>query len=563
MDITTSSSSGPHSVASKGCATAFFSMFAIAGLVFLGFIVKAGWDTVRAYSWRRTDCVVESSEMREKGDNSECEVRYTYRVGRRTYTGTRYSVGMSPPMNAADAQRAVQRYAAGRPAYCYVNESAPSESTLERGTLWVLLFGLLPLMFVAVGVGGIIAVWRVKPASATPVSERHGRGNGTVIAMRLFGFVFIAIGSGLLYAMFFRPMQKEMAAAKWPLVPCEILSSKVARHSGNRSSTYSVAVRYRYSIAGREYTGTAYNFETGSSSSRGWREDAVASLPPGKNTVCHVNPEDPLDAVLSVKGSPDRWFGLIPGVFLVAGLLVFFKAPSMGRGRSVLPLTRTDSSDGLPALLRAGTTGEMELKQATPPGCAFAGITVFALIWNGFVWFMLGTMKDAGWGPRIFLGIFALAGLAMAAAAIYQFLALFNPRPVLTVSAPAVPLGGTLGVRWRFTGNVRRLVKLTVSLTAREEATYRRGTTTTTDKSVFVNTVVLDTASREEMTGGKAEVSIPRDLIHTFTAKHNKVIWMLRVHGGIPKWPDVDAEFPITVLPRDAATLFQQQPPAT
>ena len=39
--------------------------------------------------------------------------------------------------------------------------------------------------------------------------------------------------------------------------------------------------------------------------------------------------------------------------------------------------------------------------------------------------------------------------------------------------------------------------------------------------------------------------------------------WMLRVNGDIPKWPDVNAEFPITVLPREAATLFQEQPPAT
>ena len=118
-------------------------------------------------------------------------------------------------------------------------------------------------------------------------------------------------------------------------------------------------------------------------------------------------------------------------------------------------------------------------------------------------------------------------------------------------------------MRWRFTGNVRRLVKLKISLLAREEATYRRGTNTTTDRSVFVNTVLLDTADRAQFASGSVKADIPRDLIHTFTAPNNKIVWMLHVHGDIPKWPDVNAEFPITVLPRETATLFHEQPPAT
>ena len=567
MKVTISSSPGSNSAAGKGCATAFLSVFAIMGLVFLSFIAKAGWETVRAYSWTKTDCVIESSSVSEKGDDVEFNVRYTYRFGGRSHTGTRYTVGMSPSMSAASAQRAVQRYAAGKPAYCYVNESNPAESTLERGTLWVLLFGLIPLVFVAVGVGGIIGVWRKKTASGTPVSGRHLGEKGARIGMRLFGLVFIVIGGGLLYAIFFRPILKEFAAAKWPTVPCEITSSKVGQHSGSKGgSTYSVDVRYRYTVAGKEWIGTNYNFDTGYSSSRGWRESAVKSLPPGTRTVCHVNLEDPLEAVLSIKPSPDRWFGLIPGVFLIVGLVIFFVAPAAGRKKAVI----VSATDGLPLLRRSGgsiphggTSGEVELKQSTPPGCAFAALTIFALIWNGIVWVMVLNVKNEGWGARLFMGIFVIVGLGIAVAAFFQFLALFNPRPVLTVSAPTVPLGGSLDVRWRFTGNVRRLAKLTILLMAREEATYRRGTTTSTDKSVFLNTVLLDISDRAQMASGTMQVAIPRNLIHTFTAKNNKIAWMLQVKGDIPKWPDVDAEFPITVTPRDVTTLFQEQPTAT
>jgi hypothetical protein len=557
MSVPISSSS--VNTAGKGCATVFLSIFAVAGIVALVLIGRSGWDTARAFFWTKTDCMIETSSVRENGDRVEFDVRYTYRFGGRNYTGTQYAVGMSPSINAASAQRAVQRYAAGKPAICYVNESAPEESALTRGAPWVLLFGLIPLMFVAVGVGGIIAVWRAKPASATAISERLRGGKGGVYVMRGLGVVFTIIGGALLYAMLVRPMLKEAAAAKWPTVPCEIISSKVARHSGSKgSSTYSVDVRFRYTVGGTEYTGTSYNFDTGASSSRGWREAAVASLPRGKKTICYVNPEDPLDAVLSITPTPDRWFGLIPGVFLVVGLVLFFKTPAAGRRSSVIPLA--DSSDGLPAFPRGGT-GEVELKQATPPGCMFVVLTFAALIWNGIVWAMLLNMKDTG--PRIFLSIFALVGVLIAVGAFFQFLALFNPRPVLTVSAPAVPLGAALDVRWRFSGNARRLVKLTMWLMAREEATYRRGTTTSTDKLVFLDTVLLDTADRAQIPGGSMNVKIPGDLMHTFTAKNNKVVWLLRVHGDIPKWPDVDAEFPIVVLPREVATPFHEQPPAT
>jgi hypothetical protein len=561
MNITISPSSRSGSAAGKGCATIFFSIFAIAGLVFTAFIVKAGFDTARPYFWDATDCVIEASSANDKGDSSEFNVRYAYRFNGRSYTGTRFSIGITSSMNTEKAQRAALRYAPGNGAVCYVNPKSPGESTLERGSLWILLTVLFPLIFVAIGVGGIIGVWRMKPPSAKPLSERHRAGAGGTIFLRIFGLVFMCAGGGAMYAMLIHPMLKEAAAAKWPQMPCEIISSRVASHRGSKGgSTYSVEVRYRYDFKGRAYTGTRYNFDAGSSSSRGWRAKAVANIPPRLKTLCYVNPDDPFEAVLSVKPSPDRWFGLIPGVFLIVGLFIFFKAPAMANrnaSRTGLP------ADILPLLRRDAATGEVELKPATSPMTGCVVMLVIALFWNGIVWAILLNMPSGEWFPRIFLSIFALIGLGLIAGVVYQLLALYNPRPILTASAGAIPLGGTLDVRWRFTGNVRRLVHLDITLEGREEATYRRGTTTTTDRNVFAILKLTDTADREQIASGSAKVTIPRELIHTFTAPNNKIVWTLRLAGDIPKWPDVSAEFPITVLPRDASTLFQEQPPTT
>ena len=563
MNITISSRSS--SPAGKGCATIFLSVFAIMGLVFTAFMGKAGIETVRPYFWSATDCMIESSAAHDspasaRDNGATFDVRYSYRFDGRNYTGTRLRMGMATSLDAESAQRAAFRYAAGNRAVCYVNASSPGESTLERGSVWPLLFMIIPLIFVAIGVLGIIGVWRTKPPDAQPVSERHRAGSGT-IGLRVFALFFIGIGGGIMYPMFIRPMLKEAAAAKWPQVPCEIISSRVQRHSGSKGgSTYSVEIRYRYEFHGRAYTGTRYNFDSGNSSNSGWRTEAVAKFPPKLKTLCHVNPEDPIEAVLSVKPSPDRWFGLIPGVFVIIGLLIFFKAPAMaGRNISRTGLPR----DALPSLPRDPVTGEVELRQAGSPMAGFVAMLIFALIWNGVTWAILLTVKSWDYSPRIFLGVFALIGAGLGVGVIYTFLALFNPRPILTASAPAVPLGGTLGVRWRFTGNVRRLVRLTITLEGREEATYQNGKNTTTAKNIFAILPLLDTADRAQIAGGSAKVIVPRELIHTLAAPNNRIVWTLRVAGDIPKWPDVSADFPIAVLPREAATLFQEQNPTT
>ncbi|MEQ1852994.1 MAG: DUF3592 domain-containing protein, partial [Chthoniobacteraceae bacterium] len=411
--------------------------------------------------------------------------------------------------------------------------------------------------------GGIIGVWRTPQApSEKAISERLPNHRAPTLLLQGLGLIFGLVGAGLLHVMLIRPMLKEAAAGDWPTVPCEIVSSRLGSHRGSKGgSTYSIDIRYRYEFRGKEYTGTRYNFETGSSSSRKWRAAAVAEFPAGRRTVCRVNPADPFEAVLSTRASPDRWFGLFPAIFLVVGLFLFFKAPAMGGGRK----GRGPGGSGAvpaPVPLRGGG-GVVELKPAVPPLTGFLVMLVIALFWNGIVWAILLSLGKGEWFGRIFVSLFALIGAGLIALVIYQFLSLFNPRPILTANSTAIPLGGTLEVHWRFTGNVRRLTKLTISLEAREEATYRRGTTTTTDRNVFATLPLTDTTDRGQMSSGTAKVTIPRELMHTLTAPNNKILWTLRVAGDIPKWPNVSAEFIITVLPAEPAVLPVEEPSGT
>ena len=46
-----------------------------------------------------------------------------------------------------------------------------------------------------------------------------------------------------------------------------------------------------------------------------------------------------------------------------------------------------------------------------------------------------------------------------------------------------------------------------------------------------------------------AEIVIPRDTMHSFTADSNKIIWEIKVEGEIARWPDVGQNFPIEICP--------------
>ncbi len=50
--------------------------------------------------------------------------------------------------------------------------------------------------------------------------------------------------------------------------------------------------------------------------------------------------------------------------------------------------------------------------------------------------------------------------------------------------------------------------------------------------------------------GGAVKLRLPAETMHTFKAPNNRVVWSVQVRGEIPRWPDVEDEFPLQVDPR-------------
>jgi hypothetical protein len=273
------------------------------------------------------------------------------------------------------------------------------------------------------------------------------------------------------------------------------------------------------------------------------------------------------------------FFGLIPLIFVAVGLGgIVFSGIAIRRGSTAHGVSRwvpglrsmpvrAGSDLGMPgAIENHGAFSELaddpraprRLKPAQTPlgklGCSiflalFVGGLVGAFAWKG----VLEPIQQGGHPEGclvIFLIPFALIAIGLIVNVPYQLLALFNPRPRLELVPGILQPGASTRLRWSFTGLPSRLSRVAITLEGREEATYRVGTSTTTTNSLFLQLAVLDCTSSEQIAnGGEASIDLPANVVHTFTAPHNKIVYQLKLHGTVARWPDVQDEFVIEVAP--------------
>jgi len=121
----------------------------------------------------------------------------------------------------------------------------------------------------------------------------------------------------------------------------------------------------------------------------------------------------------------------------------------------------------------------------------------------------------------------------------------------LTLDTDDLYPGASTDISYAFTGRSDIITLLEISLQVREEATYTRGSNTTTDKNVFYKLPLLTSTHAVDIRRGKLKFSIPPNVMHSFTARNNKIIWTLNVHGVIAHWPDIKVEFRLqSIQPR-------------
>ena len=545
---------------SRGCGTLFFGVFLAMGLAFTGFMVMDVLRTLATHSWPEAECEITSSrgfvnpEVPANEPPYYFEIAYEYTWEGRSYSSTRLGSGEEAYSDWSNVGRLLKSYPAGERVACYVNPEEPSDVILEHSSLWVILFLPLPLVFVAIGGVGIWAMWR-KQKQKSGIGSISGNARAkkeSKWAAPIVFLVLLAVGGGLLAGVFVKPVRQYVESQNWRETPCTVEFSRVGFQRGKKGDTHSVDILYSYSFEGAQYRSSRYKFFEGSSGSYSDKQAVVERHPAGATVSCYVDPGNPEEAVLD-RGFPKLLLlGLIPLAFALVGarglLRTLPKARAGGQtypGGMAAPNVRISSTGA----------GGIDLKPSVGRWGKLIGVMIFAGFWNGivsiFLWQVIDEWKqgNAPWFLTLFLVPFVLVGIGALIGVVWTFLALFNPYPRLQLTPGTLALGSRASLSWRIAGRVSSISRFRIQFKGREEATYRRGTKTRTDKSEFKVIDVFDSAGRQTQSQGQASFTVPADTMHSFASLHNKIIWSIHVTGEVRRWPDVDLEFPLEVEP--------------
>jgi hypothetical protein len=407
-------------------------------------------------------------------------------------------------------------------------------------------------VFALVGFGGIYGLWFGKAPDDAPVSVRAAAG-----AQRWL-FVLMALvfgGAGIGIAIFMTPeVIRAFQCQNWTAVPCVIEDSRVHTSSDSDGTTYKAEVRYRYTVNGEAHHSSRLRFLPIASGGRESHAREANRYPVGSTQQCFVNPANPQEAVLDPSIGPRLFFALFPLPFIGVGAFLLWN--STRRHTDSGPVSRRSRAASGTASVGAEIPGPdatptARLRPAHTPRTKAIGATIAAVLVNGIIWPILVTQWTGGrdWILIIFLSVFALVGLGVACGAVYLWLAVKNPVPALELTPSCPAPGETCRLAWGWDRPAHRLSSLTLELIGREEATYRRGTDTVTDKHTFHSSLLATSERGAAIESGTVTFQIPAGSMHSFAASNNKIVWLIELRAPIPRWPDVKEEFVIDVRP--------------
>lgn len=160
---------------------------------------------------------------------------------------------------------------------------------------------------------------------------------GARILKACIGLFLMAAGLSVT-ALLFIPYRRAMETRQWTETPCVVTDSRMeqAEEAGNPNPPWRVYLDYRYTFAGREYTGhrwkrvsfydAADHDVARKTPHRAEAQKLVDQYPPDLRTVCFVNPAAPADAVLEHQAKAAIYTLWWPMLFAVGGAGIAWSA---------------------------------------------------------------------------------------------------------------------------------------------------------------------------------------------------------------------------------------------
>jgi hypothetical protein len=553
----------------------FGFVFATFGAFFTKEIGKDLLSEHKAKEWVQTPCAITSIEISDDRNEDEpftlrCHYRYIW--DGETYYGNRYRLKDYRDDSYENLYKKKIDLESHTNSFCYVNPENPTESYLTKSSDFSYLIILFPIPFVLIGLGiayfGLKTVFgKQNPISASTTSEK--KGNFLLIP---FFSIFAIAGTCILIFLTLPSIQKYVSAKSWIPIECKIVWSEIRTNSDSDGTTYSLDIFYQYEYQGQIYHSNSYDFFDVSSSGYQAKQNIINRYPENSVRRCFINPHKPWEAVLLKDLNATAFFWLFPIPFMLIGYigviysirnLLKKESPSQSASSETIPqssFTRTQKKPHKKTAISSPKVTIDEPITFTPNKkriFKLLGIIAIALFWNGIVSIFLSQAiqswkyNNPDWILTIFMIPFVCIGIGLIIGIGYQFLQLFNPAPRITVYPGHLQMGKPFMMQWQVK-NPGKMNSLTIHLVGKEKATYRAGTNTRTDTNIFTEILLHHSESRDDIKRGEATSEIPMDgVVPSWKASNNEILWELRVIGSISKWPDINDEYKITVLPTD------------
>jgi hypothetical protein len=409
-----------------------------------------------------------------------------------------------------------------------------------------------------------------------------------------------SLGEGLFHAtllgagvVFGGLLASGVAVPEWrinhdfPATSCTVVAKGLERRApvgaaaGGGAVTWQPYLKVRYEVKGGRHESWTRPISVVPTSDRA---DALARLSSWRLGETMPGWYDPRDASRVVLERGYNWWMWLLALLLPGALVAFGGA---GVARSVRRWGKSEERRAAPSRLSGlldplagnpaqapdhpgvpacedhvnspGTLLRYRLPIESPESWTLLGFGLFAVLWNAIlILLMVGAGFDllGGRTDWLLIGLlvpFACVGIA-GIVVFLRGLVLATAMGTTQVEISAHPLrpGGTYDVHLA-QGGSGLFTSLDVTLELEEQATFRQGTDTRTEKIVVWRQPVQSWRGLQLAPGqrfeGRTVVSLPPTVMHSFASEHNYVRWSIVVRGVPARWPAFTRVFPVVVFP--------------
>lgn len=353
------------------------------------------------------------------------------------------------------------------------------------------------------------------------------------------------------------------------------LARRTVRTGTKTETTWQASLRLRYTTEAGEVESWAFrgNREADRDRARG----QLDRIRVGDRAACWYDPEAP-DRVVLERGY-NWWMWaltlLLPGALLAFGGAGVWRSlarwgkseerraaraaagPRAGSHAAVVTPPGVPACDDM--VNSPGTVLRFRLPLESPENWTLLGFGLFAVLWNAVLILLavnagldlLGGRTD--WLLLVVIVPFAaigVAGIVVFARALLLATAI-GPTQLEISDHPLRP-GGTYDVILAQGGSgTLREIELTLEL--EEQATFRQGTDTRTERVVVWHAPLGSWQGVQVSPGTRFEAGatlrLPALAMHSFVSEHNSVSWRVVVRGQPTHWPAFTRSFPVIVFP--------------